>query len=99
MPVNTRGLAFENVRYSWNTDSGQPVLKVEGEIVNVTSGSVDVPTVVIGLRDGAGKELSLWTANAEGQQLAAGEHVGFAAEIPSPPDTVRSLKLHFAKAE
>jgi predicted Zn finger-like uncharacterized protein len=99
MPVNLRGLAFEGVHYSWNTDGGQAALRVEGEIVNVTSGSVDVPAVVIGLHDSAGKELSQLTTKAQGEQLAAGEHTPFMADIPSPPETVRSVKVHFTKAE
>lgn len=99
MPVNLRGLAFQGVHYSWNTDSGQPALRVEGEIVNVTSGSVDVPAVVIALQDAAGKELSQLTTKAQGEQLAAGEHTPFVADIPSSPETVRSVKVHFVKAE
>jgi predicted Zn finger-like uncharacterized protein len=99
MPVNLRGLAFEGVHYSWNTDGGQPALRVEGEIVNITSSGVDVPAVVIGLEDAAGKEISQLTTKAQGKQLAAGEHTSFVADIPSPPETVRSVKVHFTKAE
>ncbi len=99
MPVNLRGLTFEGVRYGWSTDSGQTVLKVEGDVLNVTSGSVDVPDVVIALHDEAGHELSQWTTKVQGEQLAAGEHAPFVAEIPSPPENVHSLEVRFAKAE
>jgi hypothetical protein len=99
MQVNSRGLAFEDVHYAWSSDTGQTVLTVEGQIVNITSGSVDVPTLVIALRDAAGKELSQWTTKAQGEQLAAGERIPFSAEIPAPQESVRSLKVRFAAAE
>ncbi|MGZ5916883.1 MAG: hypothetical protein ACXWJ4_06105, partial [Methyloceanibacter sp.] len=60
---------------------------------------VDVPAVVIGLEDASGKEISQLTTKAQGKQLAAGEHTAFVADIPSPPETVRSVKVHFTKAE
>ena len=99
MPVNARGLSFDGVRYGWSTDTGEAVLTVQGEVVNVTSGSVDVPTVVVGLRDEAGTELSQWTTKVQGEQLAAGEHAPFSIEIPSPPENVRSVKVRFAAGE
>jgi predicted Zn finger-like uncharacterized protein len=99
IPVNARGLTFDGVRYGWSTDTGEAVLTVQGEVVNVTAGSVDVPTVVVALRDEGGQELSQWTTKVQGEQLAAGEHAPFSIEIPSPPDTVRSVKVRFAAAE
>ena len=50
-PVGSEGLAFEGVRYGWTNDGGQTVLEVQGDVVNLTSSTVDVPTVVIALRD------------------------------------------------
>jgi hypothetical protein len=99
MPMNVRGLTFDGVRYGWSTDTGEAVLTVEGEVVNITSGSVEVPTVVVALRNEAGQELSQWTTKVQGEQLAAGEHAPFSVEIPSPPETVRSVKVRFAAAK
>jgi len=99
MPVNMRGLAIEGVHYNWQADGGLTLLKVEGEIVNVTSSSADVPVVVISLEDAAGQSLAQWTTKVQGEQLAAGERAPFAAEIPSPPENARSIKVRFAKAE
>jgi predicted Zn finger-like uncharacterized protein len=98
VPVNARGLAFEGVSYAWNNASGHPVLEVKGDVVNLTSGAMQVPVVVIALRDEAGKEISEWTPVVREEPLKAGEHAPFVAQIPSPPDTVRSLKVRFAKA-
>jgi predicted Zn finger-like uncharacterized protein len=95
-PVNLRGLAVQDVHYAWTDVGGGLVLKVEGNIVNLTSGNVDVPPVVIALEDASGKQISEFTTKVA--PLAAGARTPFAAQIPSPPNTVRSLKVRFAKA-
>ncbi len=99
VPVGAHGLAFEGVRYGWTNDGGQTVLEVQGDVVNTTSGTVDVPTVVIALRDESGSEISEWTTEIGEDELAAGEHAPFLRQIPSPPSNVRSVKVRFAKAE
>jgi predicted Zn finger-like uncharacterized protein len=98
MPVGAHGLSFEGVRYGWTSDGGQPVLEVQGDVVNITSGALDVPTVVIALRDESGEEISEWTTEVGEPELAAGEHAPFLRQIPSPPSNVRSVKVRFAKA-
>ena len=99
VPVGAHGLAFEGVRYGWTNDGGQTVLEVQGDVVNLTSSAVDVPTVVIALRDESGEEISEWTTEIGEEELAAGEHAPFLRQIPSPPSNVRSVKVRFAKAE
>lgn len=93
------GLAFEGVRYGWTNEGGQTVLEVQGDVVNTSSSPVDVPTVVIALRDESGEEISEWTTEVGEQELAAGEHAPFLRQIPSPPSNVRSVKVRFAKAD
>jgi hypothetical protein len=99
MPTGAHGLTFESVRYGWTNTGGQTVLEVQGDVVNTTSGTVDVPTVVIALRDESGEEISEWTTEIGADELAAGEHAPFLRQIPSPPSNVRSVKVRFAKAE
>jgi predicted Zn finger-like uncharacterized protein len=93
------GLAFEGVRYGWTNEGGQTVLEVQGDVVNTSSSPVDVPTVVIALRDESGEEISEWTTEVGEQELAAGGHAPFLRQIPSPPSNVRSVKVRFAKAD
>lgn len=93
------GLAFEGVRYGWTNQDGQTVLEVQGDVVNTSSSPVDVPTVVIALRDESGAEISEWTTEVGEQELAAGQHAPFLRQIPSPPSNVRSVKVRFAKAD
>ena len=98
-PVGPAGLAFEGVRYGWTSEGGQTVLEVQGDVVNLTTAPVDVPTVVIALRDESGEEISEWTTEVGEEELAGGEHAPFLRQIPSPPSNVRSVKVRFAKAQ
>ena len=99
MPVGPNGLGFEGVRYGWTSEGGQTVLEVQGDVVNLTADAVDVPTVVIALRDERGEEISEWTTEVGEAELKGGEHAPFLRQIPSPPSNVRSVKVRFAKAE
>jgi predicted Zn finger-like uncharacterized protein len=97
--VGSHGLTFKGVRYGWTSDGSQPVLEVQGDVVNMTSAALDVPTVVIALRNESGEEISEWTTEVGEPELAAGEHAPFLRQIPSPPSNVRSVKVRFAKAD
>jgi hypothetical protein len=99
MPVGAGGLTLEQVRYGWTSDGSQSVLEVQGDVVNVTSSPVAVPTVVIALRDAGGAEISEWTTEIGEEQLAGGERAPFLRQIPSPPSNVRSVAVRFAKAK
>jgi hypothetical protein len=99
MPAGGHGLTFQGVRYGWTSDGGQSVLEVQGDVVNLTTNPIEVPTVVIALRDEKGEEISEWTTQIGAEQLAAGEHAPFLRQIPSPPSNVRSVKVRFSSAE
>lgn len=99
VPVGARGLVFEDVHYDWTSDSGQAVLEIEGNVVNLTSSTFAVPTILIALRDAGGEEISEWVTEIGAEQLAAGERAPFLRQISSPPSNVSSIKVHFAKAE
>ena len=98
MDVNGFGLAFENVRYEWNNASGENVLEVQGQVANVSAAAMKVPALEISLRDEKGDEISAWTTELDAPQLAAGAQAAFAAQIPSPPANVRSLRVRFDTA-
>lgn len=100
MEVNAYGLTFENVRYEWNEAGagGEAILEVQGQVANVSSGAMNVPALEISLRDEKGEEISAWTTELDAPQLAAGEQAPFAAQIPSPPSNVRSLRVRFDTA-
>lgn len=99
LPVNVRGLAFEDVKYSWETSAGRPVLEVAGEIVNITGKPLRVPTVVFGLRTKEKVEVYQWAADVRSDMLPPGERTAFAAQIPTPPKSIRDVQVRFAKVQ
>ena len=98
LAVNLRGLDFENVTSTWTMEADQPVLEVRGEIVNITDGQIQVPTVVFALHDEDGVEVHQWKAEVTEEPLEAGARTQFAARIPSPPTSSRSVQVKFATA-
>ena len=96
--VNLRGLEFRNVSHRWAMRDGRPVIEVKGEIENVTSRRITVPSIVFVLHDGDGLELYHWAARTSARALGPGERAPFSAQIPSPPKVVRTLQVRFAKA-
>ena len=97
LPVNVRGLEFDKVAYSWETSGGQQVLEVHGEIVNVTSEPLKVPTVVFGLRTKEKVEVYQWAADVRSELLPANQRTAFSAQIPTPPKSIRDVLVRFAK--
>lgn len=89
------GLAIQDVHVTWNNAGPAPVLTVAGTIVNLSSGTLGAPPLVIALQDATGKQIAEFTSKVA--PLAAGARSPFTAQVPSPP-TVSSLKVHFAKA-
>ncbi len=97
LPVNVRGLEFDKVAYSWESSGGRQVLEVYGEIVNVSSEPLKVPTVVFGLRTKEGVEVYQWAADVRSELLPPSERSVFSAQIPTPPKSIRDVLVRFAK--
>ena len=98
MQAGAQGLQFEGVRYGWTNSGGQNVLEVQGSVRNTSSSAMNVPTVIIVLRDENGEEISEWTTEVGAGELAPDQDAPFLKQIPAPPSNVRSLKVRFAKA-
>ncbi|MEM7213520.1 MAG: DUF3426 domain-containing protein, partial [Pseudomonadota bacterium] len=95
--VNTRGLDFENVSYSWTQDGGRPALDVTGRIRNVSEVPQRVPTLVFVLLDEQGDELYNWASPVVRKPLAAGAETEFSARVPAPPEAAHHLRVRFAR--
>jgi predicted Zn finger-like uncharacterized protein len=95
MPVNLRGLTFENVTSSTEMSDGMPVLIVEGTIVNVTTRPLEVPRLRFSLRNGAGQEVYAWTAQPGKPTLGSGNGLAFRTRLASPPPDGRDVIVRF----
>lgn len=91
LPVNLRGLAFENLKTAHEFQDGVTVLVVEGTIVNVTRATVEVPRLRFGLRNGMGQEIYAWTALPGRSTLGPAEQLAFRTRLASPPSDGRDV--------
>ena len=98
MPVNVSGLDFHKVDYRRETEDGQVVLAVSGEIVNTSSRQLTVPqTVRVTLSGSDKRELYHWTFKPGVTVLAPGQSAPFVTRLASPPSAARNLEVSFPK--
>jgi predicted Zn finger-like uncharacterized protein len=95
MPVNLRGLAFENVRTTGEMHEGVPVLIVEGTISNVGARPSEVPRLRFAMRNRSGQEIYAWTSVTGRNTLAPGETAPFRTRLASPPAEGREVSVRF----
>jgi predicted Zn finger-like uncharacterized protein len=98
MPVKTDGIDFTDVTYRRESEDGQVVLAVTGQIVNHGTRELPVPQAVrVTLSDGANKELYHWNFTPEAQTLKPGQSAPFLTRLSSPPAAARHLEVRFDK--
>ncbi len=95
--VNVRGLKFQGVEHKWDTEAGRPVLRIAGEIVNITSRPVQLPTIVFAFKDKSGAELYYRPKKIEVLQVSPYKQLPFAFKLLSPSELVHSVELRFAE--
>ncbi len=98
MPVNASGIDFRNVTYRRESEDGQSVLVVTGQIVNGGARELPVPqTVRVGLTDIDNRELYHWTFKPDATVLKPGAQLSFRTRLSSPPAAARFAVVTFAK--
>jgi len=98
LPVNASGLDFRKLDYRRETEDGQVVLAVSGEIINTSSRQLPVPQTVRVTLSGADKrELYHWTFKPNVTVLAPGQSAPFLTRLASPPSAARNLDVSFPK--
>jgi predicted Zn finger-like uncharacterized protein len=95
LPVNLRGLVFNDVRVANETHDGVPVLTVEGMVASVVSDAVEVPRLRFSLRNATGVEVFSWTAVPTQTVLAPGATLPFRSRLASPPADVHDVQVRF----
>jgi len=95
LPVNLRGLTFENIKTLHEVEDGQPMLVVEGSIVGTSGRLTEVPRLRFGVVDAAGKEIYAWTARPSRALLPPGETLNFRSRVASPPADASSITVRF----
>jgi predicted Zn finger-like uncharacterized protein len=95
MPVNLRGLAFENLSTATEQHDGVPILVVQGDIINETRKMVDVPRLRFAVRNAARQELYSWTAVLPRTLLSPRDAVPFHTRLASPPPDAHDVLVRF----
>jgi predicted Zn finger-like uncharacterized protein len=95
LPVNLRGLDFDNLATATEQHEGVPILVVEGNIVNSGRKLADVPRLRFSVRNAARQEIYSWTAVAPRPLLASGEALAFRTRLASPPPDAHDVLIRF----
>jgi predicted Zn finger-like uncharacterized protein len=95
LPVNLRGLFFQDVKSTGEVSDGVTVLVIEGTIVNLTTRTLEVPRLRFALRNTAGHEIYAWNALPAKSTLGSGNGLPFRARLASPPVDGRDIIVRF----
>jgi hypothetical protein len=98
LPVNLRGLAFNDVTTTIESHDGVQVLVVEGKIASASQRPVEVPRLRFSVRNRSGQEVYAWTALPSRNGLAPGETLTFRSRLASPPSDAREVLVRFFNA-
>jgi len=88
IPPPGAGLAIENQRIKALKKGGKQVVRIEGDIVNVSGKSALVPRMLGIIRDKNGKVLKRWRFQPPLPKLLNKERIGFATEVLPPEGSV-----------
>lgn len=95
MNVNVRGLTFTNVQQKWVIEDNRLLLKVRGEVTNLTNRYKTLPPMVFGAVGSDKKEIFRWVMRVRKKPLLPGEKAPFTAMVPLPPEQARHLYISF----
>jgi predicted Zn finger-like uncharacterized protein len=99
LPVNLRGLKFEDVRISKETQDGNSILIVQGAIVSEAGNAIEVPRLRFAARNAGGQEVYTWTMPPPRSILGPGERLEFRSQIPAPPAEASDVMVRFFTAQ
>lgn len=95
LPVNLRGLVFDNLTTATEQHDGVPILVVSGDIVNTTGKTTNVPHLRFAVRNAARQEIYSWTAVPPLTVLPPREAVAFHTRLASPPPDSHDVLVRF----
>lgn len=95
LPVNLRGLTFDNVVTATEQHDGVPILTIEGNVYNGTRKAEEVPRLKFIVRNSARQEIYSWAAVPTRNVLQPGEVEPFRARLASPPADAHDLVVRF----
>ena len=95
LEVNLRGLAFKDIKITYETADAKPVLVIEGMIIGESKEPAGIPRLRFSVRDAQGAEIYAWNAVLEQPVLNPGERTYFKSRLASPPPEGRNIDVRF----
>ena len=95
LPVNLRGIEIRNVKSRLVVDGDEPVLVIDGDLVNVADRKVDVPRLHFALTGAYGRQVYVWSAQADRANLQPGETLNFRRRLAAPPAEAKTVSVRF----
>lgn len=88
-------LGVRSVKYTYRKADGVNVLRVEGELINLSNVPGDVPNLQVKFLDGAGKTVKNHAFPPPERRMLPGEVVIFRTDVTSPPATAKRIDVGF----
>ena len=85
LPVNLRGLQFDNIKTAREMQDGVPVLVVEGEIVGTRAPVTEVPRLRFAVRTAPARKSTPGPRGPTAPCSPPGETLPFRSRLASPP--------------
>jgi len=97
MQVTANGLDVRRLTSERLVVDGQPMLRVTGEVVNLTSQAIAAPLIQLRLENRSGEPLADWFV--EPGTVPAGQSVAIETDYPAPPIDAVGLSYRFSPDE
>jgi len=95
LPVNLRGIEIRNFSSRIIGEGDDPVLVVDGDLVNITDRKIDVPRLHFTVLGKDGQQVFAWSAQADRNSLQPGEKLNFRRRVASPPIEGKDVSVRF----
>jgi hypothetical protein len=95
MPVTVQPVIFEGLHYDWSVADFKPVLHIKGAVYNRAHRGVDVPDLVVSIKDDdprLDKEFPV-SLPVRGGSIEPGDRAEFEIELLSPSATITTVEL------
>jgi predicted Zn finger-like uncharacterized protein len=95
MPVTAQPLVFEGTQYDWSLTDNKPVLHIKGSVYNRAQHNINVPDLVITVKDddpALDREIPA-SLPVDGSKIGPGEHTDFEVELLTPSPSINAIEL------
>ena len=91
------GLEIRNITSSQKIEDDKPTLIVAGEVINISSESIEIPKMWGSLLDIRQRPVYVWNIPLNVQRLAPGQVAPFDTSVREPPPNARAIAVVFFK--